>query len=163
MCNSLLSENLREPFLAEHVVREQADRDLHAGKGSSAVYLPCEEAKKQKFIVDWAKDNWSASLTGHYTDGFTDYTGDWDPSAPNDPATITQVASRITWDTQLNYTAFADSDRWYGDMKVTVGVRNVLDEDPPFVSGWGGNTNGYPGFLYNAEGRFTYLSLTKKL
>ena len=48
-------------------------------------------------------------------------------------------------------------------MKVTVGVRNVLDEDPPFVSGWGGNTNGYPGFLYNAEGRFTYLSLTKKL
>ena len=54
VCNSLLSENLREPFLAEHVVREQADRDLHAGKGSSAVYIPYEEAKKQKLTVDWA-------------------------------------------------------------------------------------------------------------
>ena len=117
---------------------------------------------KAQFIMDWNLRDWSASLTGHYTDSFIDYTGDWDPSAPNDPATITEVASRITWDTQVNYTAFAGSDRWYGDAKFTVGVRNVFDEDPPFVSGWGGNTNGYPGFLYNAEGRFYYTSITKK-
>jgi iron complex outermembrane receptor protein len=117
---------------------------------------------KAQFIVDWNLRDWSASLTGHYTDGFRDFTGDWDPSAPNDPATITEVSDRITWDTQVNYSAFKGADRWYGDMKITVGVRNVLDEDPPFVSGWGGNTNGYPGFLYNAEGRFYYTSLTKK-
>lgn len=117
---------------------------------------------KAQFILDWNLRDWSASLTGHYTDGFVDYTGDWDPSAPNDPATISEVDSRITWDTQVNYNAFAGSDAWYGNTKLTVGVRNVLDEDPPFVSGWGGNTNGYPGFLYNAEGRFYYTSITKK-
>ncbi|MCF3648972.1 TonB-dependent receptor domain-containing protein [Synoicihabitans lomoniglobus] len=118
---------------------------------------------KAQVIVDWSLNAWSASVTGHFTDGYRDFTGNWDPSAPADPTTITAVDSRITWDTQLNYTAFAGSDRWYGDAKLTLGVRNVLDEDPPFVSGWGGNTNGYPGFLYNAEGRFYYLSLTKKL
>ena len=118
---------------------------------------------KSQLILDWSKDNWSASITGHYTDGFRDFTGSWDPSVPDDPATITQVASRTTWDTQVNYTAFANSDRWYGDTRLTLGVRNLFDKDPPFVSGWGGNTNGYPGYLYNSEGRFTYLTLTKKL
>jgi len=63
---------------------------------------------------------------------------------------------------QANYTAFADMDTWYGDTKLTVGIRNLFDKDPPYVSGWDGNANGYPGYLYNSEGQFYYLSLTKK-
>ena len=54
VCNSLLSENLRENFLADLTTKEQADRDLHAGKGSTAVYLPLAKAQEQKFSVDWA-------------------------------------------------------------------------------------------------------------
>jgi 5-methyltetrahydrofolate--homocysteine methyltransferase len=54
VCNSLLSENLRAPFLAEHQAREVKERELFAGKGSSAVYVPYEEAKRQKFAIDWA-------------------------------------------------------------------------------------------------------------
>ncbi len=54
VCNSLLSENLRAPFLAEHQAREVKERELFAGKGSSAVYVPFEEAKRQKFAIDWA-------------------------------------------------------------------------------------------------------------
>jgi 5-methyltetrahydrofolate--homocysteine methyltransferase len=54
VCNSLLSDNLRENFLAEHIVREQADRDLHANKGSTAVYASFAEAQEQKFPVDWS-------------------------------------------------------------------------------------------------------------
>jgi len=54
VCNSLLSENLRAPFLAEHQAREVKERELFAGKGSSAVYIPYEEAKRQKFAIDWA-------------------------------------------------------------------------------------------------------------
>ena len=46
---------------------------------------------------------------------------------------------------------------------MTAGVRNLFDKDPPYVSGWDGNSSGYPGFLYNSEGRFYYVSLTKKL
>ena len=55
VCNRLLSENLRDDFLEEHAQREQADRDLHSGKGSSAVYLPFAEAKENKYTIDWSK------------------------------------------------------------------------------------------------------------
>ena len=54
VCNSLLSDNLREKFIEDHKIAEQKERDLHAGKGSTAVYLPYEEAKRQKFQNEWA-------------------------------------------------------------------------------------------------------------
>ncbi len=54
VCNSLLSDNLREKFIADHKVTEQKERDLHAGKGSTAVYVPFEEAQRQKYQVEWA-------------------------------------------------------------------------------------------------------------
>ncbi|MFN2622249.1 MAG: TonB-dependent receptor plug domain-containing protein [Chthoniobacterales bacterium] len=44
----------------------------------------------------------------------------------------------------------------------TVGCNNVFDTDPPFASGQGGNSVGYPGFTYDATGRFYYVRLTKK-
>ena len=53
VCNSLLSENLRNNFLKEHAATEQKDRDLHAGKGSTAVYLPFEKARENKYQIDW--------------------------------------------------------------------------------------------------------------
>jgi len=54
------------------------------------------------------------------------------------------------WDTLLNGTTF------------TVGCNNVFDKDPPFSSGQGGNSVGYPGFTYGATGRFVYVRLLKK-
>ena len=47
--------------------------------------------------------------------------------------------------------------------KVTLGVNNIFGEDPPQEFGPGfGNSNGYPGFLYDNLGRFVYVELTKK-
>ncbi|MDF1811697.1 MAG: methionine synthase [Verrucomicrobiales bacterium] len=57
VCNSLLSDNLRDEFLKEHAATEQRDRDLHAGKGSSAVYVPYEEAKQNRYQIDWQKSD----------------------------------------------------------------------------------------------------------
>lgn len=54
-CNSLLSDNLRKNFVKEHREREQKERDIYAGKGSTAVYVPFEEAKQQNYAVDWDK------------------------------------------------------------------------------------------------------------
>ncbi len=45
---------------------------------------------------------------------------------------------------------------------LTIGCNNVFDDDPPFSSGEGGNAVGYPGFTYDATGRFVYVRLTKK-
>ena len=72
----------------------------------------------------------------------------------NDPPTRRSTA-RITWDMRVNYTVFAGPVSWPSTSKLTRREgRNVLDEDPLFGSGWGGNTNGYPRFLSSAEGRF---------
>lgn len=57
VCNSLLSENLREKFVADHKATEQRERELHAGKGSTAVYIPIDEARRRKFPIDWAEAN----------------------------------------------------------------------------------------------------------
>jgi iron complex outermembrane recepter protein len=54
------------------------------------------------------------------------------------------------WDQMLNGTTF------------TIGCNNVFDNDPPFASGQGGNSVGYPGFTYDSTGRFYYVRLTKK-
>ncbi|MBA2433567.1 MAG: TonB-dependent receptor [Chthoniobacterales bacterium] len=45
---------------------------------------------------------------------------------------------------------------------VTLGCVNITGEDPPKAYGFGGNSTGYPGFLYDATGRFVYVQLTKK-
>ena len=45
---------------------------------------------------------------------------------------------------------------------VSIGVNNVFDQDPPKAFGEGGNAVGYPGFTYDATGRFLYARLVKK-
>jgi iron complex outermembrane recepter protein len=46
--------------------------------------------------------------------------------------------------------------------RITVGCNNIFDKDPPTAYGFGGNSVGYPGFTYDATGRFYYVRLTKK-
>ncbi len=45
---------------------------------------------------------------------------------------------------------------------ITVGCDNIFGQDPPKAYGFGGNSTGYPGFLYDSTGRFVYVKLTKK-
>jgi outer membrane receptor protein involved in Fe transport len=75
------------------------------------------------------------------------------PSTSKDSKTTvsTSASGRLSfWDNLLKGTTF------------TVGCNNVFDTDPPFASGQGGNSVGYPGFTYDATGRFYYVRLTKK-
>jgi len=50
----------------------------------------------------------------------------------------------------------------FRDTTLTIGCNNVFGQDPPKASGEGGNGVGYPGFTYDATGRFVYVQLTKK-
>ncbi|MEO8044834.1 MAG: hypothetical protein ABI674_07995, partial [Spartobacteria bacterium] len=45
---------------------------------------------------------------------------------------------------------------------ITLGCDNIFGQDPPSASGFGASPTKYPGFLYDATGRFVYLQLTKK-
>ncbi|TFG61562.1 MAG: TonB-dependent receptor [Gemmatimonadales bacterium] len=46
--------------------------------------------------------------------------------------------------------------------QVTVGVDDIINAPPPQSYGFGGNSTNYPGFLYDATGRFVYFRITKK-
>ena len=45
---------------------------------------------------------------------------------------------------------------------ITIGCNDVFGQDPPKAYGEGGNAVGYPGFTYDATGRFVYGRLTKR-
>src|SRR5438132_62390 len=45
---------------------------------------------------------------------------------------------------------------------ITIGCNDIFGQDPPKAYGEGGNAVGYPGFTYDATGRFVYGRLTKK-
>jgi hypothetical protein len=53
-------------------------------------------------------------------------------------------------------------ERMLKNTTLTIGCNNVFGQDPPKASGEGGNGVGYPGFTYDATGRFVYVRLTKK-
>ncbi len=108
--------------------------------------------------VDWTYKGVSSRVTANYTDGFADLDLDSEPR---------QVSSTVFYDFQTSYKFFpskGSGDRkWWSDTKLTAGVTNFLDTDPPLAQAEGGNTNNYPGFLYTIEGRFVYVQLEKKL
>jgi iron complex outermembrane receptor protein len=45
---------------------------------------------------------------------------------------------------------------------ITIGCNDLFGQDPPKAYGEGGNGVGYPGFTYDATGRFVYGRLTKR-
>ena len=49
---------------------------------------------------------------------------------------------------------------WLNNMTLTVGMQNVMDEDPPFVAG--SFENGYDESLTTIKGRFWYVGLKKR-
>jgi outer membrane receptor protein involved in Fe transport len=68
-------------------------------------------------------------------------------------------------ETAATQTANVGHDAWWyllHDTTITIGCNNIFGQDPPFASGEGGNAVGYPGFTYDATGRFVYVRLTKR-
>ena len=108
--------------------------------------------------VGWNYKGLGSRFTANYTDGFIDVDVDGNNF---------KVKSTVFCDVQVSYKLFpsksASDIKWWTDTKLSVGAINVFDKDPPFASGGGGNSNGYPGFLYTDVGRFIYISLEKKL
>jgi len=49
---------------------------------------------------------------------------------------------------------------WLNNTTITVGMNNVFDQDPPFVSGY--LENGYDEWQANIRGRIWYVALKKR-
>lgn len=142
----------------EDVLFDNATGEPSPGAGDDA-YLKW----KGELAATWTKGNTTVNLVGNYKDGFRDFSFDWDPSAPSDPTGFNQVEATMIWDITASHDFWKGQETWFGDTKVTVGIRNLFNEAPPYVSSWGNNSTGYAGFLYSAEGQFTFVSINKKL
>jgi outer membrane receptor protein involved in Fe transport len=119
------------------------------GTGSDNGYLRW----KGRVHVAWSYKGFNTVLGSNYLDGF------WDFDARGNDFWV-----KSTWmfDAQVSYNIQNRFAPFLNDTKIAIGARNLFDKDPPFASGFAGNSTGYPGFLYSAEGRFVYLSVTRK-
>lgn len=131
--------------------------------------------------LDWALGGFDVVGTVRYIDGFHEQDPDllihdvahrwlFDIQASYDFSTLVRKSSATTntysKDKAGPPTDASDTmsfcDRLLNGTTITVGCNNIFDKDPPFASGQGGNSTGYPGFTYDATGRFYYVRLTKK-
>lgn len=108
---------------------------------------------KGRVNLGWSYRNFDVNFAGYYTDGFEDADLNGDPF---------EVDDRFLVDAQVAYSFRGNRGRLLRDTKIAFGVQNLFDQDPPLALGGGGNSTGYPSFLYTAENRSWYLSLSRK-
>ena len=103
--------------------------------------------------LNWAYRGFNVHFAGTYTDGFADALANGESY---------DVHDRFLVDGQVTYAFRANQRRVLRDTKVTLGVRNLFDWDPPQAYGEGRNTTGYPSYLYTAENRLWHVSLSRR-
>ena len=91
----------------------------------------------------WHKNSWQAGLSGRWTDGFDDTVPD------------KTVASHTEWDAQFSYSGLRAAT-------LTLGVKNLFDEAPPFSVGLY-HPQGFPVQFYDMRGRFIYAQASFSL
>ena len=82
----------------------------------------------------WNREDWEAGLTANYIGSYNSF------------FEIKPVNSWTTWDVQATYSGF-------GDSRITLGVENLTDQDPPFSDS---EIEGYDFSTANPRGRFVY-------
>ena len=101
--------------------------------------------------VTWKHGAWLGTLGQNFQVGYHDTRTSLQTVA-NTPIPR-NVAPYETYDAQVSYTGFKK-------VKVTVGVKNFLDRDPPYTNYGGGFVGGYDLSYTDVRGRFAYVSAT---
>ena len=101
--------------------------------------------------ADWSMDDWGAAVSLAYIGEFEDTPDiDFDGSMDFTTNKSRMVDAQYTVDTQLYYNLNKAT-------KLTFGVSNLFDEEPPFAIGDGdGDLYGYVTSMYSPRGRYVY-------
>ncbi|MBI3367851.1 MAG: TonB-dependent receptor, partial [Burkholderiales bacterium] len=102
---------------------------------------------KHHISVNWARGPWDATLAQNFQKHYTDLPSTVSGDTP-------QVGSYTTYDLQVAYTGFKG-------LRLMLGVRNLLDKDPPYTNS-GGQVSfqaGYDPQYADPRGRFVYAGL----
>ena len=113
-------------------------------------------------IPHWVSQTWMFDIQATYD--FSGLVPVEDKPVPGYSKDAKEVARGK--DGSITETASAQTYTWqrflFEGTSITLGCNNVFDRDPPSANGEVGNGQNYPGFTYNATGRFVYARLTKK-
>ncbi len=102
----------------------------------------------------WSKDNWRATLSGNYIDEVVDDDVDSDEDLDPTGESREWVVDSF-W--RLNASAsYRFDEGWAEGTRLTLGVRNVFDEDPPLNPD---ESYGYESNLHSNRGRYYFAEL----
>ena len=109
---------------------------------------------RHSITAAYSYDVWNASLTNNYTAGYKDYTDPLAAISASYPATR-DVSSYSLWDAQAGWRGIKNLD-------VVLGVKNLLDTDPPSSRTSKNFQVGYDAQWTNPLGRTYYMKLKYK-
>ncbi|MGZ3181764.1 MAG: TonB-dependent receptor [Telluria sp.] len=104
---------------------------------------------KHNASVDYQLGAWDASLAQNYQKAYTDVLANHAPAG----STPRKVDAYQTFDAQVTYTGIKDT-------RLTVGVKNLTDRDPPYTNLTSNFLGGYDVSYGDPRGRFFYVSAT---
>jgi iron complex outermembrane receptor protein len=100
--------------------------------------------------VTWQNGPYALTLLHNYQKAYTDALASLAPAGTTERR---KVSAYQTADMQFAYTGFANT-------KLSVGVKNLLDRDPPYTNLTSNFLGGYDVSYGDPRGRFVYLSAT---
>jgi len=96
--------------------------------------------------VTWDKGPWTATLGNLYQAGYVDV-------QPDGNGDLRRVSSMSLWDLQASYKGFRN-------LTLTLGVKNVLDTNPPQSNQGNSFQVGFDPSYYDPRARFLYGSVS---
>ena len=100
---------------------------------------------KSYAALTWDYGPWTATLGNTYQSSYIDVNPDVDGN-------LRRVGSMSLWDLQGSYTGFKN-------LTLTLGVKNLMDTNPPFTNSNLTFQGGYDPSYYDARARFVYGSV----
>jgi iron complex outermembrane receptor protein len=102
-------------------------------------------------VLDWARDNWSASWTMRHLSEMEEACLAADPGLYCDSPDGNTLAATTYHDAQVGYRF-----DWFKGLRLNAGVNNLFDKDPPVCTSC--SLNGYEASTYDIPGgRFFYV------
>jgi iron complex outermembrane receptor protein len=126
---------------ADNTYTNSVDRALNAGGGVIPRWRHVASAT-------YETGPWAGTVAQNFQKGYRDLTGNF----ATEPR---KVASYETWDALLTFTGIKA-------VKLALGVKNVLDRDPPYTNAGGQFAAGYDIAYADVRGRFVYGSVAFK-
>lgn len=105
--------------------------------------------------LGWLRDNWKASIMARVEGS---YTNDQTPRVSGVQLPDQKVDSWTTWDATVSYRT-DDGDTWLSGIRATLGIQNLLDEEPPIVLH---DDEAIDTAVHNPFGRMWRLELNKR-